>query len=177
MCGVVDVPGRYARQAARSPGNGAVTLAGGNEFEALEVGAEGNVAGAQLIVDDRGRLAAGDIDHVLRIGRGRLEEAPGGGGFLQVFAFGSIPAGADFLAQRRPPRLVGEIRIVRGEGQQFEQAGVAGNEADDVIGAVRDVEQRQLALGRVETGQPAYGFVGAENWACRASGNGCPAGG
>ena len=160
--GVVDVPQRYAGQAAGGPGHGAVTLAGGDEFEALEVGPEQHFARRQLVVDDGGRLAARHVGHEARIGRGGLEEFPGGAGFLQVGGLGGVPAGAEFLAQGLPAGGVGEVGVIRCEGQQFEQAGVARHQVDDLLGALRDVEQAELGLCRVEAGQPAHGLVGAE---------------
>ena len=52
-------------------------------------------------------------------------------------------------------------RIVRGEGQKFEESRVLAHQIDDLVGALGQVEESQFGLGGVETGEPAYRFVGA----------------
>ena len=48
------------------------------------------------------------------------------------------------------------------EGQQFGEARVAAHDVDHAIGAAREVEQRELGLGRVGAGEPAHRLVRAE---------------
>jgi hypothetical protein len=88
-------------------------------------------------------LAAGHVGHEARGSRGGLEEFPGGAGFLQVGGLGGVPAGAESL-RRACQRAVSVKSGSSGEGQQFEQAGIART-MSMISSDLRDVEQASLA--------------------------------
>ena len=155
---------RNARQLARGPGHGAVTVRRGNELQArrLRPGGEGIVH--HLVVHHGGRLLAGHVHHMAGRQLGLAgQQLPGLARRGQGVVAGRREAGLQLVAQLAPQRGVGKLAVaghVR-KGQQFGQAGEAAHDVDDAVGAAGQVQQGELALGGVEAGEPAHRLVGA----------------
>lgn len=120
--GVLEVPGRQRVELARGPAHGAVALAAGEEGEALAAAQPGRLAGleaivGELVVDDGGGLAAGDVAHVRGVGTGAAQQRPGRARAAQHRLRRRLPARLQVLAQAAPARRIGEVRILRAEGQ------------------------------------------------------------
>ena len=153
---------RHAGQSAGRPGDRAVAFRCVRKNQLATVEAEGAVVVDQLVAAHGFGLHAGDIDHVLRIDRAG-QRVPGASRTAQHARIGQLPALAQAVAQAGPQRgiVITRRRSVGREGQQFDQPGVAPDDVDDAIAAVQQIEQHQLELRRVASGQPAHRFVRA----------------
>ena len=162
MRGVFHIPGRHPRQSAGLPSHGAIALAGGEKLQPLAIRQVGLIVVGQLIAHHGGVLTARDVDHVLRIGHRLFQKIPGAARLGEAGRVGRVPARRELLFQIGPKSLACEIRAGRIERQQFQKPRKTVDDANDFVGAVVNVEQAELGLGRVVAGQPAHGFVRAE---------------